>query len=148
MAKKSVWIVIALLFFAFPSRALAMSEIIAVTKETQAKQGLKFTLSAIRVSDTAVLVRIEIPRAGNLKTLKGVNLYIGKGNGSPFVSAALQTTPDKNGSLIASFQLSPELADKGCIELVTISPTATLSNALYYSVVLKGYITISKPPAR
>jgi len=53
---------IALLLIVCVPRASAMSEGFFVTKDTQAEMGLHFSLSAVRVSDTAVLVRMEIPK--------------------------------------------------------------------------------------
>ena len=118
--------------------------LIAVTKETQAKIGVEFTLTATRVSETAVLVEMEIPRKGKLRNLKDVSLDIGDYHpgvsSSPLLAANLQTTPGKNNSLIVSFQLSPELADKCSIRLGPLEPAVAMSWE-YYAVMLKGYVT-------
>ena len=146
MAKKFVLATIALTILMMlclcVQHTSAMSEGIFVTKETQAQLGLNYTLAADRVDDKAVLVRMEIPTKGKLKDLKRVNMTIGQGR--PLVSAALQTTPGKNGCLVVSFRLSPDLADKCSIDLVTTRPTAILSNEFFYAVELKGYVTVRK----
>lgn len=121
--------------------ALALGVVEIVTKETQAKMGLDFTLTAERLSREAVLVRMEIPNKGNLRNLKGVTLSIG--SGSPEVHAPLRTTSGKDGSLAVSFQLSPELAGRASIGLgPTILSRPTLSH--HYAVELRGYITDRK----
>ncbi len=147
MAKKFVWVLIALMLLARMPQAFALSELITVTKTTQAKLGAKFTLSAVRVSDTAVLVRMEIPKEGKLRDLKRVTMDIGTYSpgvsSSPQVSADLETTPGKNGSLVVTFQLSPELVDKCSIRLGPLAPAIPMSY-VYYAVELKGYITVRK----
>ena len=136
----------ALLMVAIP-KAFAMHEVIVVTKATQIKMGVKFTLTAQRVSDTAIIVRMEIPKEGKLKELKRVTLDIGDykpgAPSSPWVSVDLHTSPGKNGSLIVSFQLSPEMADKCSIDLGPLDP-AIPESLVYYSVQFKGYITKRK----
>jgi hypothetical protein len=117
-----------------------MGSVTAVTKQTQAKLGLNFTLVADRVDDEAVLVRMEIPREGKLKHLRSVSLRIGPGR--PLVAATLQTTPGKNGSWVVSFQLCPDLADKCSIDLIV--PSDPLPYEVYYAVELKGYVTDRK----
>ena len=121
--------------------------LIAVTKETQARLGVEFTLTATRVSETAVIVQMEVPRKGKLRELKEVALDIGDyrpgSSGSPLVSANLQTTPGKNGALVVSFQISPELAEKCSIRLGPLYPAVAMSWE-YYAVMLKGYITERK----
>lgn len=148
MKKRLAGLMIAAMMFACIPHAFANSEFISVTKETQAKLGLKFTLSAVRVSETAVLVRMEIPKEGKLKDLKRVTMTIGTGTigtaGSPLVSATLQTTPGKKNSWVVSFQLSPDLADKCSIDLVVLNPAAALPNESFYAVELKGYVTDRK----
>lgn len=147
MTKKFLWLLIVLILFAQIPPAFALSELIAVTKETQAELGVPFTLSAVRVSETAVLVRMEIPRTGKLKDLQRVTLDIGTYPPgvatSPLVSADLATTPGKNGSLVVSFQLSPEMADKCSIRLGPLAPAIPMSSE-YYSVELSGFVTDNK----
>ena len=64
------------------------------------------------------------------------------GSGSPIVSADLQTRPGKNGSVVVSFQLSPELAGKCSVMLFTpTTPVEPMNYEQFYSVELKGYIT-------
>src|SRR5579872_6507095 len=100
MARKLIWILIALMSFMRIPPAFAMSELILVTKATQGKLGVDFTLSAVRVSDSAVLIRMEIPKKGKLKDLKRVTMDIGTYvpgvASSPVVSADLETTPGQN----------------------------------------------------
>jgi hypothetical protein len=147
MAKKLLWLLIVLMLLAQIPPALALSELIAVTKDTQAKLGVQFTLSAVRVSETVVLVRMQIPKTGKLKDLQRVSLDIGTyppgALTSPLVSADLATTPGKNGSLIVSFQLSPEMADKCTILLGPLAP-ALPESYVYCSVELSGYVTDNK----
>jgi hypothetical protein len=138
MAKKYVWITMLLLCACLP-HALAMGSLIEVTKATQAKLGLKYTLVAERVDAEAVLVRMEISRQGKLKNLRSVSMRIGTGR--PQVAATLQTTPGKKDSWIVSFQLSPELADRCFIDLIV--PSDSLSYEVY-AVELKGYVTDRK----
>ena len=139
MAKKLVWVTMGLLLCACVQHAFAMGEVVSVTKETQARLGLHFTLVAERVDAEAVLVRMEIPRKGKLKNLRSVNMRIGSGR--PLIDATLQTTPGKEGSWVVSFQLSPDLADKCSVDL--IGPYEGLSYVVY-AVELKGYVTVRK----
>jgi len=118
-----------------------MGELMTVTKETQAKLGLKYTLVADRVDDEAVLVQIEIPRKGKLKTLRSVSMRIG--NGRPKVAATLQTTTDKNGSWTAAFQVSPDLAESFYIDLVVPTPQSGMEYVVY-AIGLKGYVKARK----
>ena len=141
MSKKFVWVMIALMLFARTPHAFALRELISVTRETQASQGVDFTLSAVRVDDTAVIVRMEIPKKGKLINLKTVTMNIGTGR--PLVHADLETTPGKDGSLVVSFQLSPELADKCDIFLGPLAPDIP-TTSVYYAVQLKGYVTVRK----
>lgn len=123
--------------------AFALGVLTIVTKETQAQLGLNFSLIAERVDKEAVLVKMEIPVEGKLVNLKKVNMTIGSGR--PLLSANLDTTLGKNGSLIVSFQISPELAEKCSIYLgPTIESRRRLSH--HYAVQLKGYVTDRKPP--
>lgn len=139
MAKRFVWGVMLVMLCASLQHAVAMGQLISVTKETQAKQGLIFTLEAVRVDDEAVLVRMEIPRQGKLKNVRSIGMRIGSGR--PLVYAPLQTTPGKNGSLVVTFQVSPTLADKCSVDL-TIPHSARSYEV--YAVELKGYITLRK----
>ena len=141
MARKLFWVTVMLLVCACAciQHASAMGSLIEVTKETQAKLGLNYTLVADRVDDEAVLVRMEIPRTGKLKTLRSVSMRIGSGR--PLVAATLQTTPGKNGSWVVSFQVSPDLADKCSIDLIVPSDGLTYE---VYAVEVKGYVTARK----
>lgn len=139
MARKFVWVTIMLIVCAYIPRAFAMGSLQVVTKETQVKLGLNYTLIAERVDAEAVLVHMEIPREGKLKNLRSVSMRIGPGR--PLVAVTLQTTPGKNSSWIVSFQLSPDLADKCSIELIDPSSRRTY---VVYAVELKGYVTDRK----
>lgn len=141
--RTTVWAAILLMLCACVRPVLAMGLVEIVTKETQVKMGLDFTLTAERASPTAVLVRMEIPDKGNLRNLQQVALYIGTGTGSPQIYAPLQTTAGKDGARMVSFQLSPELADRCSIALgPTVLSRPTLSH--HYYVQLKGYLTDRK----
>jgi hypothetical protein len=61
MRKRFVWIMLLLMWCACLQEAFALGEVVSVTKQTQAKLGLNFTLAAERVDNETVLVRIEIP---------------------------------------------------------------------------------------
>src|SRR5258708_4400947 len=126
MTKKFALMLTTALLLAGIPRAFALGELMLVTKENQARIGVKFTLSAARVSDTSVAVQMEIPKEGKLKDLKKVTMDIGDYKPgvatSPMVSANLETKPGKNGSLLVSFYLSPEMADKCSILLGPIEP--------------------------
>lgn len=135
MAKKVLCVTILLMLCACIQRASAMGEVVSVTKETQLKLGLDFTLDAERVDAEAVLVRMEIQRTGKLKNLRSVSMRIGSGR--PLVAATLQTTPGKKGSWVVTFQVSPELADKCSVDLIV--PVAGRTY-LVYAVELKGYV--------
>ncbi|MCX6381886.1 MAG: hypothetical protein NT023_20820 [Armatimonadetes bacterium] len=141
MVKKFVWVAFTLVFCACLQHAFAMGELMIVTKETQAKLGLKYTLVADRVDDEAVLVSIEIPRKGKLKTLRSVSMRIG--NGRPKVSAVLQTTAGKSGAWTAAFQVSPDLAESCYIDLIVPSPQSGMEYVVY-AVELKGYVKARK----
>ena len=136
MTKNFCCVVMLLLLCACVKPALAMGELITVTKETQAQLGLNYTLVAERIDTQAVLVQMEIPRTGKLKNIRSVSMRIGEGR--PIVAAALQTTPGKNGSWIVSFQVSPDLAEKCSIDLIIPSAMRTYE---VYAVELKGYMT-------
>ena len=140
MAKKLVWLMAALLLLARPPQALAMGSLITVTKETQSKLGLNYTLVADRADAEAVLVRMEIPRKGKLKTLRSVSMRIGTGR--PRVSATLQTTPGKDGSWVVSFQLAPALTEECWVDLIV--PSDEPMSYEVYAVELKGYVTDRK----
>jgi hypothetical protein len=141
MVKKIALITTILMLCACIQQAFAMGELIVVTKQTQAKLGLKFTLVAERVDKEAVLVQMEVPREGKLKTLRSVSMRIGSGR--PIVAATLQTTPGKNGSWVVSFQVSPEMADKCSVDLIVPSEGGGMEY-LVYAVEIKGYVTARK----
>lgn len=142
MAKKFIWATAILMLCACIQQAFAMGELIVVTKQTQSKLGLKYTLVAERVNKEVVMVQVEIPREGKLKELRTVSMTIGQGSGRPIVAATLQTTPGKKGSWVVSFQVSPEMADKCSVDLVV--PTGGGMEYVVYAVELKGYVTARK----
>lgn len=145
MTRKFIGIALALLLGIYLPYAFAMGELVIVTKETQAKEGLRFTLNAERVSPEVVLVRIEASKEGKLKNLRSVSMTLGKTkaheNGSPMLSAPLQTSSGKNGSVIATFQLTSDLADKCSVDLTV--PETAMSYTIY-AVELKGYVVDRK----
>jgi hypothetical protein len=140
MAKMFVGVAVLLMLCVCIQPAFALGSVIIVTRETQAKLGLNYTLVADRVDAEAVLVRMEIPRNGKLKDLRSVKMRIGSGR--PLVSATLQTTPGKDGVWVVSFQLTPDLADKCSIDLILPSKDALTYEV--YGVELKGYVTARK----
>ena len=139
MAKRLVWTMLVLMALAGVRQALALGEVVSVTRQTQAKLGLEYTLTAERVDDEAVLVRMEIPRTGKLKDLRSVSMRVGSGR--PKVSATLQTSAGKDGSWVVAFQLSPALADECSVDLVVPSSGRTY---VVYAVELKGYVSVRK----
>ena len=121
--------------------------IIKVTKQTQAKEGLNYTLVADRVSPEAVLVSMEIPREGKLRSVRSVTMNIrpllppshsGPISYSPLVSATLQTTESKKGVWSVSFQLASELAERCSVNLLIPEGPREY---FYYAVEIKEYIT-------
>lgn len=121
--------------------------IIKVTKQTQAKEGLNFTLVANRVSPEAVLVSMEIPREGKLKDVRSVTMNIRPilppsqsrpVSHSPLVYATLQTTETKKGVWSVSFQLASDLAERCSVDLLI---PKGLREYFHYAVELKEYIT-------
>ena len=140
MARKFAWLIVLLLLCASTQQAFALGELISVTKATQAKLGLNYTLVADRVDTEAVLVSMEIPRKGKLKSLRSVSMRIG--NGRPIVAATLQTRPGKDGAWVVSFQVSPELAAKCSVDLIV--PSDGGMEYLVYAVEIQGYITSRK----
>ena len=117
----------------------ALGVFTVVTRETQEKEGLVYTLSAVRVSPDVVMVNLEIPNQGKLRDIKRIGLQIGGGNGSPELYASLNTTSDKKDTWAVSFQLSPALANKTDLWLgPTLLSRPMLSH--HYAVQLKGYI--------
>jgi hypothetical protein len=134
-----MWVALTLMFCICIQSAFAMGEVISVTKQTQAKLGLEFTLVAERVDAEAVLVQIEIPKKGKVKDVRSVSLRIGPGR--PEVAATLQTRPGQNGSLVASFQVSPALAEKSSVDLVLPIRGRTYE---VYAIELKGYVVERK----
>ena len=120
--------------------------VIKVTKQTQAKEGLNYTLEARRVSPEAVLVSMEIPREGKLKDMSRVTMSIRPilppspsrpVSYSPLVSAPLLVTVVKNGVWSVAFQLASELAERCSVDLLIPKTFEYFS----YSVELKEYIT-------
>ena len=120
--------------------------VIRVTKQTQAKEGLNYTLEARRVSPEAVLVSMEIPREGKLKDMSRVTMSIRPilppspsrpVSYSPLVSAPLLVTVVKNGVWSVAFQLASELAERCSVDLLIPKTFEYFS----YSVELKEYIT-------
>ena len=119
---------------------------IRVTKQTQAKEGLNYTLEARRVSPEVVMVTMEIPREGKLKDVRSVTMnirpHLPKTNGpvsySPMVAATLQTTEGKKGVWSVSFQLASELAERCSVDLLIPKGPR---GYFYYAVELKEYIT-------
>ena len=141
---KSISVLLAMFCLAVSSaHAKAMSSLILVTKQNQAEVGVKFQLSAERVSDTSVIVKMQVPRAGTLKELKRVSMDIGDYkpgiSTSPMLYADLQTTQGKDGSLTVSFQLSPQMAEKCSILLGPLTPAKPTRE--YYSVSLQSFVT-------
>ena len=124
---------------------VVLGGLVPVTKATQAKEGLIFTLTAERVSPEVVMVQMEIPREGKLKALRSVGMSLGKTkafeSGSPALSAQLQTTTGPNNSWVAHFQLTPELADRCTVDLNV--PSGPMWYVIY-AVEVKGYITDRK----
>jgi hypothetical protein len=122
-------------------QAIAMGSLVRVTKKNQADNGLKFTLTAEKLNAEVVSVQIVIPSEGKLKNVRSVSISLGSGNGSPQLHAPLQVTPDKSGAVTGMFQLSPELAEKCSIDLVTPMTGRTYT---VYSIELKGYVVERK----
>ena len=139
MMKRIGLVVFVLLVGGFIQHALALGNVVTVTKQTQDKIGLTYSLKAGRVDDEAVLVQMEIPRTGKLKDLRSVSMRIGPGR--PEVSAVLQTNAGKDGAWVVNFQLSPAMADKCSVDLNT-----PISGRTYviYAVELKEYVTKRK----
>lgn len=138
MKKKFACAAITLLLCVGLPSAFAMGSLAVVTKATQAKMGLDYTLIADRADAEAVLVRMEIPRKGKLQNIRTVEMRIGEGR--PLVSAPLRTTTEKNGAWIASFQVSSELANHCYIDL-TVPKDGGYE---VYAVEVKGYVTDRK----
>ena len=116
---------LACLIAPLPSFALQMIE--PITKESQARSGVKFTLKAVhvRVPDT-VVVEIEAPLEGKLKSLSIIQVVLSEKDEfregemidySMVIDVA--TTKTKDGKLKASFSMKPALAKKCHILLYT-----------------------------
>lgn len=124
------------------ARATALGVVTVVTKETQAKEGLEFTLNAVRVSDKVVMVQMEIPNKGNLRDLEAVHLWVGKDD-TPELYTPLEMKRGKDNQISVTFQLSPEMASRADIWLgPTVLSQPTLRH--HYVVRLPGYITDRK----
>ena len=118
----------------------ALGVFTVVTKETQAKEGLVYTLSAVRVSNEVVMVELEIPNEGKLRDIKRVALELGGGNGSPELYVPLNTASEKKDTWAVSFQLSPAFANKASLWLgPTLLSRPTLSH--HYALQLSTYLT-------
>jgi len=141
MKKRLMGMMVVVMLCACLRSAFAMGSVTVVTKDNQAELGFDYTLVAERISDKAVLVQMEIFREGKLKDLRSVKLTIGQGEGTPLLSAPLQTKPGKGGAWLVSFQLSPELADQCSIDLTVPSAPRTYE---IYAAELKGYVTDRK----
>ena len=147
MIRKLAGLMVALMLLALMllgqvEQAGALSTSQTVTKETQAREGLDFSLSAVRESDEAVIVRMEIPKKGKLQNLQKVRMVISEGK-SILLWSNLEITTTEDGASVVSFQISPDLADKCSISLVTESSKTGPANEFAYAVELKGYITVS-----
>ncbi len=132
-----------LLLMGLPATGLAFVVIHRVNRETQAKLGLEFTLTA-ELKEGAMYVKIEAPRKGRLATLSMVQIDVKDADGKEVLAAPVATT-DVKGVMHAQFRLAPQLAARCTIILET---EASMSNerdfAVNYLIALKGYL---EPPA-
>lgn len=118
----------------------ALGVFTVVTKESQAKEGLVYTLTAKKVSPEVVMVDLEIPLREKLQGLRSAQLQLGSGNGSPELAVRLDTSTSKEGVWTIHLQLSPALASKASIWLgPTLLSRPMLSH--HYALQLSGYIT-------
>lgn len=122
----------------------ALRGVMLVTKDTQAKLGLVFTLIAEKKSEDVVIIDMEIPRKGKLKSLHSVDLNLGTPSGYPAISAPLQTKTGKNGAWLVRLQLSPEMAEKCSLDLSADAPPTAGVEGIVYSVAIKTYIAAKK----
>jgi hypothetical protein len=119
--------------------AHAVIVVIPVTKDTQAKVGLDFTLFAVREADV-VWVRFECPRKDKLRELAGINLEIKDAKGHEIVLAPLEITEEK-GVIKTHFRLKPEHAERCNIVLIAEqSKPPEPAFGRYYSIQLKEYV--------
>lgn len=127
----------------FAGRVFAMIVVQPVTKDTQAKDGLDFSLSAVPESGT-VWVQLEVPRKGKLATLSLVQIEVKDKHGKEILLAPVATS-DEKGTTKAQFRLASEQAARCNIILVTEASTPPApAFAVNYSVSLKGYIDKGK----
>lgn len=143
MTRASLFLTVIVFLTAFAERGFALVELQPVTRDSQAQQGLDFTLSAIHESGT-VWVQLTVPRKGKLATLSRVQLEVKDAKGQEVLLAPLATT-DENGATTGYFRLTPEHAARCNVILVTeeSKPPAPYY-ALNYSVSLNGYVTGAK----
>ncbi|MDB6124254.1 MAG: hypothetical protein JWQ71_3247 [Pedosphaera sp.] len=128
---------------AFPASTPALMVGHLVTKQTQFDNDMKFTLSAIKESNEAVLVRMIVPREGKLKDHQKVMLELNEGK-QILLQTAVETGSDVAGATVISFQISPALADKYYVNLFTEISTNGPAYTSYFSVELKGYVIAKK----
>lgn len=105
-----------------------------VTQETQAKLGLNFSLSAVKESKEAILVRLVAPRKGKLQSLTHVRLSIRDGHKILLLSPLEAKV--EGDSVVTGFQISPDLIDRSYIELVT----ETGRSETFFMVKIKDYV--------
>lgn len=117
-----------------------------ITKDTQEKMGVNFTLTAVRESAGSVLVKLVAPKEAKLANLSKVRLTIQKEGDKHFLLwANLETTTDESGKIVSGFQISPELAEQSFIELVVeTSKPGKPAFERFYHVRVKDYIVDKK----
>lgn len=120
-------------------KAFAVIEVRPVTKETQAKEDLDFTLAAVEEAGS-VWVDLQAPKNGKLATLSLVQLEVKDAKGKELLLAPLAVT-NKKGTISAHFRMALDQAEHSNIVLVTEqSKPKELPFAINYSISLKSYI--------
>lgn len=143
MKRKLIPLLALLLLAGSAGTAFALIVVQPVTKDTQAKEGLDFTLSAASESGT-VWVKLAAPRKGKLATLSLVQLEVKDAQGKEVLLAPVATT-DENEVIHAHFRITPEHAKWCNVILVTEqSKPPAPAFARHYSIAVKSYITQAK----
>lgn len=131
---------IVLFFGAMNAPAIRIDE--SVTKHTQAKQGLDFTLSAQRDAEGEVQVKLEVPHTGKLEHVVRVELWImSEDPRKPVLVATLKPYDHEDSVTRVFLRLQSNLAEKA--QLILIRKTE--EDPTGYAIALRSYIQDRKP---
>ena len=110
-------------------------------------QDPRFTLTALRHDDGAVLVKVVVPPDSPLYKCSYLRLDIRdmvKGKGRILLTTKLATSKTEKGEIVARFQIHDSLAQKACVGFAWEATRGKLSGDAKLARI-KDYITDKKP---